>query len=283
MPVADERAVRALVRAYADRVEDAEHARAVFARAGELAVVAILADMVRSRDREDAWRAMLFARDVINYRMSAAFEAALPGSRLLASLGELLAAPDWRVRGWAIYTLGKMGPRENAALLERALPRALARDPLLVPDLLFELSWLASVREQERGRAAFWIAAASPLYLARWASLEAASHVHPEPPDDWPRPLGTALADDPHPLVRAEARALLAGTEPTLPFSELALRFSNYLEVRRRRDYRVAEMDAFARYGEAHPFRREGGHAEEAAEFVAWRRGRAGRGDSEAS
>ena len=99
----------------------------------------------------------------------------LPGSALVAALSDGLVSDYWHTRRSCISTLGTLYLPEAARLLEAVFPRYLGEDPLLLSVLLRELHWLS----EDRPRAWEYVktAARAPLYLARWAALEAVYHL----------------------------------------------------------------------------------------------------------
>jgi hypothetical protein len=146
-------------------------------------------------------------------------------------------------------------------MLSNRFPVAMERDPILLPELVFEWLWLT----RHRG---LWSllgrAASAPGYLTRWAVLEiAVSHgTHgARRPSRRLLAFYERLVADEHPLVRAEAAWLLeearagrslgspgATPEPIPTFFHLKIALWNYLSLTGRADYDLDLADALARY-----------------------------------
>lgn len=270
---------RETIREYLDHLEDAGYVRVLF-RDGVEPVVRLLLAMLGGDDQADTQHAMRFIRDVVNYAMVPEFTTALPASGIFPALHHCLYRADWFIRSSAAYTLGKLCFRENFPALGEALYTHRDSDPLLLPGLVREIAWLTNGAQTWQH---VQQVASSPLYLSRWAIMDAASWRGLDAvPDTQGRELEhlyQSLADDPHPLVRAEANYRLdqlhlrwhspplerserrrrtkplRQQEPELGFFELSCLFQNYLLVTNQADYDVATLDAFVRYCQAHPRR----------------------------
>lgn len=272
------------IRAYLDHLEDGDYVRSIFALADVPTITDRIIAMVRHGTLDEVNDALLFVRDVVNYGMAPAFRDELPRSGLFAALADGILADRYAVRDACIYTLGKISFPENAPILARAFPRYIERDPLLLGRLITERFWLTHGVD-------CWsylqTAAASSLYLSRWAALETTYSIgwatRPGSTDATRlEALYATLAADPHPSVRAEAARALAeprlgrdgGTtargarwQTFLPirmeaarssFLGLATLFRNYLSTAGMADYSVELFDTFARFRHDHPFRPPG-------------------------
>jgi hypothetical protein len=271
---------RQQIRDYVDHLEDTAYVRAVFAAAGVSGVAGLLVAMLRGGDRDAALAAGLFLRDAVLFGMAPDFALALPRTGVFPALRANLYVPDYAVRRDSVYTIGKLTVRTTAGLLREAFPVALRRDPLLLPRLLSELSWLTGGK---RPWAYLRRVAESPHYLVRWSLLAQNVSLVGDfgrrrgPEGRKLRRLYGRLAADPHPLVRAEARhrraALvtrreerlwrnggwervwkrLSHGEPDRSFSSLELLFGNCMTLAGWADYDLADLDAFVGYWQAHP------------------------------
>lgn len=182
------------------------------------AVLEATARAVESPDRDRASLALAFLRDGILLTRHRGLDTEYRQSGLLELLRLKLYAPEYAIRGWAIYTLGKLGPRENARHLRAALPWYVDHDPLRLDALIFELGWLAGRRRIDH-RQLLTDLATSRAYLTRWATvqilwerqmssgrLEWGARRSP----GWAIQLLRRLAQDSHPAVRHDARGAVA-------------------------------------------------------------------------
>ena len=260
------------VASYIDRIGDPDAVDAIAAVDGVDAAVRATAQIVREAiggtgKREDLAAALTWIRDasigVGSASVKADVRACVP-KILTPVLADALVAPVRIVREQAIYTLGKMSFAEDLSLLLDVFDRYLDRDPLLVPRLIGEVSWLggegAPLYARVRGHS---------HYLTRWsffAQASASPHVAKEQIAELQAHCAE-LENDPSALIQAEARQLLAEiAEIAMPgdrhsrerkraraelearaplrFNAMALRFDHaHIET----DYDVATLDAFVR------------------------------------
>jgi hypothetical protein len=179
------------------------------------------------------------------------------------------------IRANSVYALAMLGYRHHAAILETALPHAIQHDPLLLPRVISELSWIS---RSDRMYVDLHAAASSPLYLSRWAALAVTAH-HGIDPDnsgglfrERRARLLRRLAGDDHPWIRGEATYQLAElellspretlsrserrrryrelrrNEPDATFDSLEVSFLNYLSTFKYPDYTIAQLEAFSEF-----------------------------------
>jgi hypothetical protein len=259
-------------------MQDKSYVAAVFAQAPLTEIDALLADMLRGGDRNDASQADLFVQDAVMFGLSPEFAQYLPRSLSLRALRENIRSNDYVTRHLCLHTLGRIGPRANVKYLANAFDWYVENDPFNLDDLLGELFWL----KPRIGREPYIDAMISaPLYLDRWAVishlLDHGSYLGTESANKRFRPrildYLRILAQDPHPRVRAEAlwrlaelqltdenkiateqlTALDASREPRLTFFTLELHVSNFLGITGGRDYDFALVERIAAYVEEHP------------------------------
>jgi hypothetical protein len=240
---------------------------------------------VESGHPDRASMALAFLRDAILSARQREFAVAYRRSALLELLRSKLRAPEFAIRGDVIFTLGKLGPRENARHLRDAFPWYMEHDPFRLDRLLFELRWLLGSRRY-KSRRYLTQAALSPRYLTRWTTvqvlwdrelqrgrLEWGARRSP----GWAVQLMRRLAQDGHPSVRADARRALAerrqlrfhgrppaverdsgGLADTRSFGDLKIErleqlVSDYLSSSGQADYDIALVEAVARHVGAEP------------------------------
>jgi hypothetical protein len=200
---------------YIDHVGDRRWIATILETAGPEAALETIADVVRHGHPREVQDALTFARDVGVYglvprEVTDAIRAHAP-TLLYPALAEGLHAERYLVRSNVVHTIGMLFFEEQASLLLDAFERSVARDPLLLPSLLFELFWLLG--------APYWTLVervlASPCYLSRWAMVEVLrQYERPEGGEFEPAwYYCQALVTDPHPLVRAEGEHRRAAME----------------------------------------------------------------------
>jgi hypothetical protein len=111
--------------------------------------------------------ALCFIRDanLYDHRLREDFRSCLASSKIWEIFRDLLKVPDFRVRGNTIYTIGKLTYRDRAYLLSDAFPFYLGNDPINLPRLLLEHSWLTNKWNWE------WVEqiTSADHYLKRWS------------------------------------------------------------------------------------------------------------------
>ncbi len=99
---------------------------------------------------EDIRNVLTFLRDCTLFREYQAeftptvrlFREAIPKSQILKMMYKNLSLPEISIRGWTIYSLGKMGFKESAAHLRDVIPTYVKESSDLLFNLLFEIFWL---------------------------------------------------------------------------------------------------------------------------------------------
>ncbi len=178
------------------------------AEAAVIATAAILSDAIAgTRDPDHAYAALTWLRDasigVGSASTRLAVRACIP-ELLVPTLAKALFAPNREVRGWVIYTFGKMTFRENLPILLDAFDWYADRDPLLLPKLIGEIAWLG-------GDAAPLLARVQThsLYLTRW-SFFGTEYARVTPSNAHLRTMCIRSETDEAAVVQAEARYVRA-------------------------------------------------------------------------
>jgi hypothetical protein len=218
--------------------------------------------LLRTPEPKAIANTLCFVRDANLYKhpFRDAFQAHLASTKIWENLQGLLRAPDFGVRGSAIYTIGKLTNRDRAYLLSDAFHFYLENDPINLPKLLLELLWLTNEWNWDFvGRVA-----AAKHYLVRWSLCQVLddSGNSAETLGRFLEILGK-LKCDLHPLVAAEASLRfervnvklgpklqksewrkevkrIASLEPKVTFESAAMQF-----MRNRSDYCLDEFDRF--------------------------------------
>lgn len=269
-------APEAVIASYLDHIQDEAYIEAALARHGAAALVDAAVCLVCSPETEQFDDAVLFVRDVssglFRREITLAFRALLPGSGLFDALDRCLRAPAFHLRSQAAYTFGKLSYPDNADRLIRVLEERRDTDPLLTPQLLFEIRWL-KWDDEAHWRRIQWLAKA-PEGVCRWAALQAIEDTTPCPPGGPIDALLATLQHDRFDYLRAEAtclrntlkrqaltpqepmaaehlQALLCGNGPAeqapadhtpMAFRDLSIRFWHHHPVP---DYTTADLLAF--------------------------------------
>lgn len=200
----------AVIASYLDHIQDEAYIEAALARHGAAALVNAAVRLVRSLETEQFDDAVLFIRDVsiglFQQEITLAFRALLPGSGLFDALDKCLRAPAFHLRSQAAYTFGKLSDPDNADRLIRVLEERRDRDPLLTPQLLFDIRWLRW-DDEAHWRRIQWLAEA-PEGVCRWAALQAIEDTASWPPGAPIDALLATLQYDHFDYIRAEATCL---------------------------------------------------------------------------
>jgi|GEM_PF-3017734 len=200
----------AVIASYLDHIQDEAYIKAALARHGAAALVDAAVRLVRSLETERFDDAVLFIRDVsiglFQQEITLAFRAQLPGSGLFDALDRCLRAPAFHIRSQAAYTFGKLSYPDHADRLIRVLEERRDTDPLLTPQLLFEIRWLRW-DDEAHWRRIQWLAEA-PEDVCRWAALQAIEDTTPCPPGIPIDALLATLQYDRFDYIRAEATGL---------------------------------------------------------------------------
>lgn len=218
--------------------------------------------ILKTSEPEAIVRTLGFVRDANLYQhpFRDVFQEHLASSKIWDDLHDLLRAPDFSLRGNAIYTIGKLTNRDRAYLLSEAFPFYLENDPINLPRLLLELLWLTN----EWNWGFVERVAASEHYLVRWSLCQLLDESG-NSTETLSRFLGilAQLKCDSHPLVAAEANLRfervnvklapklqkaewrkevkrIASLEPKVVFESAAMQF-----MRNRSNYSLGDFEGF--------------------------------------
>lgn len=233
---------------YIERIGEDDAVDAIAEVEGVEAAVRATATVVRSAAEgagapNDLSAALTWVRDgsigVGSEAVTTAVRACVP-TELTPALVDALIAPVYIVRHQAIYTLGKMTFREDLPSLLNVFERYMDQDPLLVPKLIGEISWLGG-----EGAPLLARVRTHPLYLTRW-SFFGADAARPSRAHEMEalRAACAELGGDQVGVVRAEARHVLAEIGMVEESSQNGLQHDR--ASRRERKRRRAEHEATA-------------------------------------
>jgi len=217
-------------------------------------LIAEIVDLLHTEDVDKVHLTCLALRDLImvcDDDHVADFQRTYHGSAIVAELERIARDGKRGVRGDAIYTLGKTGCTGSIPILMDVFRSSIQSDPLVLPQVLFEICWL----DRSRLEGLVDEMLAGPSFLTRWATLEG-------PGADI---ACGRLIHDPHDLVRAEAifhlalisRPVLPKTEakrkrkeldsyrPSVSFTDIRIMFDHWLREGGRTDYSVDEVEMF--------------------------------------
>lgn len=217
-----------------------------------------LADLLREFESDQIHAFLRFVRDSVNYTHSRRdeFIEALSNSMVCASIESLLQVPVYHVRGGTVYTLGKIGARRGGEMLRDRFRWFLERDPLNLPGLVFELSWLEKTLDW--GLVDEILVA--PHFLQRWSLCEILDHELSNDDVGCAKSRLEILARDSSPRIADEARFLLKESEKPRPtelpvdfgtpevesiHQPLLFHFAGNEFMRDRRDYVIEELERF--------------------------------------
>jgi hypothetical protein len=260
---------------YLDHIEDFAYVDAILKSAPLENIYETIAELLRSGQLEPVWTTSVFLRDVVLSappEIAEPFREKLHTSQIREALHDNLFAPNHFIRRNAFYNCGKLGFKESIGVLSKTFEYYLESDPLLLPDLLFELHWLGDTQE--------WIyfkqMAECPSYLTRWAALATRPVAHVNIPQnaedlrhtELQKKYLEQLVQDTHPRVRAEAdyklrefhfyqtrfpskadqkkaRKELEKHLPNLAFFTLEVQFHNTMARNQKTDYALSELEMF--------------------------------------
>lgn len=259
---------------YIDHLEDFSYLEDALSPYDMPQLVDGIISLLHDPDQEVVWQACTFICDLMLIAPKRgrwlAFRDAYSTSPILPTLEVLLLADSHFIRDHAIYALGKTRSAASVPALLRAFQSLRERDPISLPNLIFELKWLGLEAHE------VWSLVdgmtMSRQFTTRWAALAVlGKHAIGVEPD-----LGGViehcferLCRDAHPLVRAEAEyrhqewllrqrsSTLTKAErrrlykdlkrdaPAILFGDVAMRYSDYLSRHRLADYSVANLEQF--------------------------------------
>lgn len=217
-----------------------------------------LADVLREFESDQVHSYLRFVRDSVNYTHSrrAEFIEALSNSMVCDSIESLLQVPIYGVRGGAVYTLGKIRARRGAAMMRERFRWFLERDPLNLPGLVFELSWL----EKTLDWGLIDEILVAPHFIQRWGLCGILEQELSSDEVGCAKSRLEMLARDSSPRIVAEARFLLKASEKPRPtelpddfgaaevesiHQPLLFHFAGNEFMRDRRDYVIEEFERF--------------------------------------
>jgi hypothetical protein len=226
-------------------------------------VFAEIESILETESPENIPHALGFIRDanLYDHPFREGFRNYLATARTWEIFRDLLKAPNFLVRCNTIYTIGKITDRSRAYLLGDAFPYYLERDPINLPRLLCEHTWLTKKWNWD------WLEqiAVADHYIKRWSLCEIPDHFGLDEADRPFLEVFTQLKSDTNPLVAAEANfhfeqiklelgpklpkaewrkevKRINSLEPKVLFESTAMRF-----MQNRTDYNLEEFDRFVR------------------------------------
>ena len=169
----DRQALQAKVRQCVDFLEDEEYWTEILTSCDAQHLVTALDPLLRSTDRGIIDDTCLFIRDLLLVAPRVGcwwqFNNLYYDSILVSSLVGLVTSEFMDLRRPAVYTLGKTIARRTIPRLHSACVRFRESDPLLLPDLLFEIGWLS--RDNALVNQLLRDMSESSFFLTRWATL----------------------------------------------------------------------------------------------------------------
>lgn len=257
---------------YLDHLEDWNYVEAILNATDLQTLFATITLILCSRNEDNIKGANLFLRDVVLLapeQISQNFKANFPPQTIIKALEDNVFANNWFVRSDSVCTLGKLGLTMSIPTLVKAFNQSIETDPLLLPELFFELSWL----QGESDWALLSKALHSHHYLSRWAALpEIGRHfVDPGKIEGFSqqKELVKSMLDDLNGYVKQEAqyeyqrllylqkakgasrkekkqlKRELDQYEPPVMFMDVEIQFGNYLYNSSQRDYQLSELEDF--------------------------------------
>jgi hypothetical protein len=198
----------------------------------------------------------------------AVFCAELVSSSVIQDLDANLFSDDHFTRCACVYALGKLCSRASLPALQTAFSTWRDRDPLLMPELVFEMVWLGGNRWELLDQVI-----ASPVYPTRWSAigqLEGGIGTVGDAEKYDPRNLpclqrlrrddngfvrdeanhcfALLTADIPRGISRGERRRrtqALRAQEPSVTFAKCSIQFGNYLSRSGQRSYQLDQLLKF--------------------------------------
>lgn len=233
---------------YLDHFEDAEYVDSILKSMELEAVFDAIVAMLRSGQGKHINDAHLFIRDVIlliHTKETEVFKEEFYTSKIVEALNENVFANQHFVRSSAIYTIGKVWLKSSIDTLLRAFDHYLISDPVLLPELLFEIGWLGDRQNWDRIERMV----RSDSYLTRWAALHDYSGLSgfirlPQTQEEIQHSERQKyyleiLKQDNHPLIRADAEYKLRA------FDYHQMIFSNKADQRKARKILDASAPVF--------------------------------------
>ncbi len=250
--------------------------------AGAVAVddlFAAIVELLDSSEYPTLFSTLLFVQDLIlcaSGEKRQVVQAAYPESIVVSAIEALLNSECHSSRRQAAYVLGKTGSESSVHAMTAAFHQWRDRDPIFLTRLMGELGWLGAENFDELLDAMI----GSHGFVTRWATVSLLQEFLDEPETplfDQKKRRWEILRHDPHPLVRQEAEYQyqlqlfqLAGSrlssaeikqlkaarrksrkeldrqyEPTITFSAITSRFTNYLHELGQTDYTIAQLETF--------------------------------------
>lgn len=242
-----------------------EYARELFKAGGASDLIDTMAGLLAKREQVGVVCLMVRELVLLGWQVPEVekFNELYESSQVVRELESLVIDGDYWDRRQAVHALGKTYVKSSVSVLSRALEYWLERDPLFLPRVFFERSFL----DVELGADFFERIINSKIYLTRWAALQILTEG--AIPREVTTPYFEQLKSDPHPLVSAAARyegrvvsaptqgsspeaiqaMLFANAEPPSPdllaFANIENWFTTFLRRKSQLDYTVNELEVF--------------------------------------
>lgn len=266
--------IRNVILDYIGGLEDFTYLEAALSPYDAPQLVEGIVSLLRDPDQDVVWQACAFICDLILVAPKRgrwlAFRESFVASPIVPTLEDLLLANNHFIRDHAIYTLGKTYSTGSVPALHQVFRSLRDRDPISLPNLIFELKWLGF--EVHMLWSLVDSMATSRQFTTRWAALAVLEkHAIGVEPDlgDVVEQCFERLCRDRHPLVKAEAgyryqqwllrqqSSTLAkadlrrqykeikSSEPAILFRDVEIQFNGYLGLHRLTDYSIADLEQF--------------------------------------
>jgi hypothetical protein len=156
---------------YLDHLQDIDYLAQIINSVSGKMLCQIIDELLRSEDNQTVRFTGVFIRDLVllgtQHPDCSEFVKDYLESSIIITLEYLLSSPNHFTRLEAVYTLGKVCSYSSIAHLDQAFIKFRDTDPMLLPRLVFEMSWL--------GADNFWALidsmSNSPVYVTRWAII----------------------------------------------------------------------------------------------------------------
>ena len=273
----DTRELSQSILSYIDSLENRQYWELILTKYDENQISGCISKLLKSSDLDTIHSASLFTRDLMFNSSTpitgccSAFRHKYPQSSVVQALQKLVFSKNKDLRHIAVYTLGKTCVKSSLPTLLQAFKSFMNSDPLLLPRLLSEISWLDP--KSNAFDTCIKKMALSSLFLTRWAVLGTLTPFQNTGKIfKLKKEIYALLSTDKVSVIRCEASFLLkqlmfeqlsANTkkksikqsvreapdtvEPKFTFEALEIEFNNYRYKNSIQSYRVSDLVSFIR------------------------------------